>query len=232
MTPVEELHALARDLANAYSQLAELKFTPPRTPQARKMAPTFGPQTPSPDGDWALNLEHELMRETTDEHIPGGLRTIAYDALGYTLAPPHTNRTCRVGYLDDDCTPSILCAHIARRAHEIVEHFPAVAELNELMAEQLAYLTKQINQRHGTGKKLTTMPADTLATGYGTAADLAPLVSAAIGRHIDRKQITYWGRSGRITAYTNPDGTTQYRIDQTITAAREYTDKRHGHTRA
>ena len=76
------------------------------------------------------------------------------------------------------------------------------------------------------------MPADTLATGYGTAADLAPLVSAAIGRHIDRKQITYWGRSGRITAYTQPDGTTQYRIDQTITAAREYTDKRTGPTTA
>lgn len=232
MTPAEELHALARDLAGAYNQLAELRFTPPRHPQARKMAPTFGPMSPEPDGDWALNLEHELMRETTDEHVPGGLRAMAYDALGYTLAPPHTTRTCRVGYLDDECTPSILCAHIARRSHEIVEHFPAAADLTELMANQLAYLTRQINQRHGTGKKLTTMPADTLATGYGTAADLAPLVSAAIGRHIDRKRITYWGRSGRITAYTQPDGTTQYRIDQTINAAREYTDKRTGHTRA
>ena len=230
MTPAEELHALARDLANAYNQLAELKFTPPRAPQARKMAPTFGPQTPSPDGDWALNLEHELMRETTDEKVPGGLRTIAYDALGYTLAPPHATNKCRVGYLDDECTPGILCAHIARRAFEIVEHFPAATDLTELMANQLAYLTKHINQHHGTGKKLTTMPADTLATGYGTAADLAPLVSAAIGRHIDRKQVTYWGRSGRITAYTQPDGTTQYRIDQTINAAREYTDKRTGHT--
>lgn len=232
MTPAEELHALARDLANAYNQLAQLKFTPPRTPQARKMAPTFGPMSPEPDNDWALNLEHELMRETTDEHIPGGLRTIAYDALGYTLAPPHGTRTCRVGYLDDECTPSILCAHIARRAHEITTNFPASEDLAELMAKQLAYLTKHINQHHGTSTKLTAMPADTMATGYGTAADLAPLVSAAIGRHIDRKQITYWGRSGRITAYTQPDGTTQYRIDQTINAAREYTDKRTGPTRA
>lgn len=232
MTPAEELHALARDLANAYNQLAQLKFTPPRTPQARKMAPTFGPMSPEPDNDWALNLEHELMRETTDEHIPGGLRTIAYDALGYTLAPPHARPDCRVGYLDDECTPSILCAHIARRAHEIARNFPAADDLADLLRQQLAYLTKQINRRHGTSTKLTTMPADTLATGYGTAADLAPLVSAALGRHIDRKQITYWGRSGRITAYTQPDGTTQYRIDQTITAAREYTDKRTGHTRA
>lgn len=232
MTPAEELHALARDLANAYNQLAELKFTPPRQPQARKMAPTFGPQTPSPDGDWALNLEHELMRETTDDHVPGGLRAMAYDALGYTLAPPHGNRTCRVGYLDDDCTPGVLCAHIARRAFEIVEHFPAAPDLTELMSDQLAYLTKQINRRLGFANKLTIMPADTLATGYGTAADLAPLVTAATGKPITRKQLTYWGRSGRITAYTQPDGTTQYRIDQTINAAREYTDKRTGHTRA
>lgn len=231
MTPAEELHALARDLANAYNQLAELKWTPERPFNERVMRSQNGSRSPSPDNDWAFNIEHELELKK-DNGIPGGLRTIAYDALGYTLAPPHTTRTCRVGYLDDECTPSILCAHIARRAHEIVEHFPAAEELAELVANQLAYLTKHINQRHGTGKKLTTMPADTLATGYGTAADLAPLVSAAIGRHIDRKQITYWGRSGRITAYTQPDGTTQYRIDQTITAAREYTDKRTGHTRA
>lgn len=232
MTTVDELRHRAKHLANAYDNLAELKWTPTRQAPARKMAPTFGPMSPEPDNDWALNLEHELMRETTDEHVPGGLRTIAYDALGYTLAPPHARPDCRVGYLDDECTPGILCAHIARHAHEIVQHFPAADDLTELMANQLAYLTTRINQRHGTGKKLTTMPADTLATGYGTAADLAPLVSATIGRHIDRKQVTYWGRSGRITAYTQPDGTTQYRIDQTINAAREYTDKRHGPTRA
>ena len=231
MTPAEELHALARDLANTYNQLAELKWTPERPFDERVMRSQNGSRSPSPDNDWVFNIEHELELKK-DNGIPGGLRTIAYDALGYTLAPPHTTNKCRVGYLDDECTPSILCDHIARRAFEIVEHFPAAADLAELMANQLAYLTRQINQHHGTGKKLTTMPADTLATGYGTAADLAPLVSATIGRHIDRKRITYWGRSGRITAYTQPDGTTQYRIDQTITAAREYTDKRTGHTRA
>lgn len=228
MTPAEELHALARDLANTYAALAELRFTPPRHPQARKMAPTFGPQTPSPDGDWALNLEHELMRETTDEHIPGGLRTIAYDALGYTLAPPHARPDCRVGYLDDDCTPSILCAHIARRAHEIARNFPASQDLAELMAAQLAYLTRQIEHRAGARTKLTAMPADTMATGYGTAADLAPLVTAATGRPTTREDIRYWGRSGRLTTYTQPDGSTQYRLDEAITAAREYVDRRKG----
>ena len=226
MTPAEELHALARDLANAYNQLAELKFTPPRPVNVKVMRSQDGPMSPSPDNDWALNLEHELMRETTDEHVPGGLRTIAYDALGYTLAPPHSNRTCRVGYLDDECTPAILCAHIARRAHEITTNFPAASDLADLMAEQLAYLTHQINHHHGTGKKLTTMPADTLATGYGTAADLAPLVTAAVGRAFTREQIRYWGRSGRVTPYTTADGTTHYRLGDLIDTAREYVDKR------
>lgn len=226
MTPAEELHALARDLANAYNQLAQLKFTPPRHPQARKMAPTFGPMSPEPDNDWALNLEHELMRETTDEHIPGGLRTIALDALGYTLAPPHATNKCKVGYLDDECTPGILCAHIATRAHEIVEHFPAAEDLAELIANQIAYLTKQINQRAGTRPKLTTMPADTMSTGYGTAADLAPLASAATGKSITRENIRSWGRNGHITQYTNPDGTTAYNVNQVVEYAHTYTPRR------
>lgn len=226
MTPAEELHALARDLANAYNQLAQLKFTPPRHPQARKMAPTFGPMSPEPDNDWALNLEHELMRETTDEHIPGGLRAMAYDALSYTLAPPHATNKCKVGYLDDECTPGILCAHIATRAHEIVEHFPAAEELTELIASQLAYLTRQINQRAGTRSKLTTMPADTLATGYGTAADLAPLATAATGKPITRENIRSWGRNGHITQYTNHDGTTAYNVNQVVEYAHTYTPRR------
>lgn len=216
MTTTDELRHRAKRLANAYDNLAELKWTPTRQIPARKMRPVFGPRSPEPDNDWALTIEHELMRETTDEHIPGGLRTIAYDALGYT--------TARRTYLDET-RPSMLCAYIYRHAAEIVDQFPAADDLADLLVEQFDYLTHQLGQRYGEAAP-TTMSADTMATGYGTAADLAPLVSAAIGRHIDRKQITYWGRSGRITAYTQPDGTTQYRIDQTINAAREYTDKR------
>lgn len=226
MTPAEELHALARNLANAYNQLAQLKFTPPKPTNVRVMRSQDGPMSPSPDNDWALNLEHELMRETTDEHIPGGLRTIAYDALGYTLAPPHATRTCRVGYLDDDCTPGILCAHIARRAHEITTNFPAAEDLTELLANQLAYLTRQIEHRTGATSKLTPIPADTMATGFGTAADLAPLVSAAVGKSFTREQIRFWGRSGRVTPYTTADGTTHYRLGDLIAAARTYTDRR------
>lgn len=225
MTTAEEIHAIARDLANTYATLADLKWAPERPPNVKVMRSQDGPKSPSPDGDWALNLEHELMRETTDEKVPGGLRAMAYDALGYTLAPPHATSTCRVGYLDDNCTPGILCAHIARRAREIVRNFPAAPDLAELMASQLAYLTQQLNHRHHTNP-LTPIPADTMATGYGTAADLAPLATAATGKPITRETIRSWGRNGHITQYTNPDGTTTYNVSQVVEYAHTYTPRR------
>ena len=70
------------------------------------------------------------------------------------------------------------------------------------------------------------MPADTMATGYGTAADLAPLVSAATGKSITRENIRSWGRNGHITQYTNPDGTTAYNVNQVVEYAHTYTPRR------
>ena len=75
-------------------------------------------------------------------------------------------------------------------------------------------------------RQLKPLPADTVATGFGTAADLAPIVSAAVGRAFTREQIRYWGRSGRVTPYTTADGTTHYRLGDLIETAREYVDKR------
>lgn len=140
MTDVYELRRLARDLADAYAELEELKWTPPRTPNVRVMKPQFRSTSPSPDNDWALNLEHELTRDTTDERVPGGLRAMACDALGYTTA----NRA----YLDET-RPGMLCAYIARHAGDIAEKFPAADDLAELLSAQHAYLVRQTTKRHG-----------------------------------------------------------------------------------
>lgn len=222
MTPAEELHALARNLANTYATLTELKWTPERPIGERVMRTQAGSRSPSPDNDRAFNLEYELERETTDERIPGGLRAMARDALSYTTAPRHTRRGH--GYCDDHVTPGILCAHIARHANEIADNFPAADELAELLRDQDRYLTRRIHNHRGA--TMTPIPADTMATGYGTAADLAPLVSAAVGKSFTREQIRFWGRSGRVTPYTTADGTTHYRLGDLIEAARTYTDRR------
>lgn len=215
-TDMCELRRLARDLADAYAELEELKWTPPRTPNVRVMKPQFRSTSPSPDNDWALNLQYELMRDTPDERVPGGLRAMACDVLGYTTASR--------AYLDET-RPGMLCAYIARHAGDIAEKFPAADDLAELLSEQLAYLSRQIDQRQG-AIRLTPVPADMMATGYGTAADLAPLVSATVGQVIDRKQITYWGRCGRITQYLTRDGTAHYQLAQVIETAHEQAQRR------
>ena len=228
MTTPEDLATAAKRLAGTYATLNELKWTPERPKGERVMRTQSGPRSPSPDNDHAFNLQYELERETPDERVPGGLRAMARDALAYTTAPRHTSRGH--GYCDNGITPGILCAHIARHATEITDNFPAAEELTELLHDQHRYLTRRIHNHRG--ETLKPLPVDTVATGFGTAADLAPLVSAAVGRHIDRKQVTYWGRSGRITPYTTADGTTHYQLAQVIEEARQYTDKRHGPTNA
>lgn len=222
MTTADELNTLARKLADTYATLAELKWAPERPPSVKVMRSQDGPRSPSPDNDRAFNLEYELERETPDERIPGGLRAMARDALGYTTARPHLPRG--LGYLDDHISPGILCAHIARHAAEIVEHFPAADDLADLLVDQERYLTRRVHDHRG--ETMTAIPADTMATGFGTAADLAPIVSAAVGRSFTRDQIRYWGRSGRVTPYTTADGTTHYRLGDLIETAREYADKR------
>ena len=224
MTTAQDLHHAAKQLADAYATLAELKWTPERPIGERVMRTQGGSRSPSPDNDRAFNLEYELWRND-DNGAPGGLRTVAVDALAYTTAPRHTTRGH--GYLDDGVTPGILCAHLARHAAEIVEHFPAAEELTELLSDQDRYLAQRIHTHQGHNFKA--LPVDTVATGFGTAADLAPLVSAAVGRSFTRDQIRYWGRSGRVTPYTTAEGTTHYRLGDLIEAAREYADKRAHH---
>lgn len=224
-TPDELAHA-ARTLAGLFHELGELKFAPTRTPNVRVQKPTFRSISPTPDQDWAFNLEHELMRDTTDERIPGGLANITKDALDYTHARRHRTRDYDpAGYRDHDVTPGVLCAYIARHAAEISNDFPAAQELLELLVEQRTYLSGKLAERYGR-QALKPMPSDTITTGYGTAADIAPFVSSLVGKSISREQIRYWGRSGRITTYTTPSGTTHYQVSQVVEQAHVYQDKR------
>ena len=216
MIDAEALQHAAKQLANTYADLNDLKGHQRRGEKLRPMVPHFGSADPHLDGGWAFNLEYELWRESTDEHIPGGLRTIAVDALSYT--------TARHDYLEET-RPSVMCAYIYRHAHEITAHFPAAEDLAELLTKQHHYLTTQINRRYGT-HKLTAIPPDLLATGYGAAADLAAYVTAATGKPITRETIRSWGRNGHITQYVNPDGSTVYGLAQVIDYAHTYTPRR------
>lgn len=194
-----QLRDLARELAGLYATLDELKWTPKRQEQVRKMKPNFTSQTPEPDGDWALNMQIELMRDTPNDHIPGGLRSMACDALNYTSAR---------GY-GHEHRPSVLCAYLYRNAWEISEKFPAVDELAELLTTQAAYLTRAIRNKHGAApRREQRQTSDSIC--YRLAQQ---------GITIDATKLRQWARYGHITTTTRKDGRNLYLMSEVIAHA-------------
>lgn len=61
---------------------------------------------------------------------------------------------------------------------------------------------------------------------YGGAAETARHLRA-LGLRVDRKQVTYWEMSGRLTGYLDPDGTTVYSLREAESVARNYVDHRY-----
>lgn len=60
-----------------------------------------------------------------------------------------------------------------------------------------------------------------------TAADAAALASAATGRDVTRKQVTYWGRSRQeVSAQLSEEGVTTYELGEIVDVARGYKDRR------
>lgn len=143
MTDPFELKRAATRLHNQYLALNELKMAPPRTPAARKMKPTFGPQSCAPDGDWALNIELLLVDEGDDDdpgrEAPSGLFNMVLDAQRYIH-----NRTIQTK------DGRRLANFVALHAGAIANQFPAADDLLELIIEQTAYIARHIEKRAGT----------------------------------------------------------------------------------
>lgn len=89
-------------------------------------------------------------------------------------------------------------------------------EVREQIRELSAYVSPQLPAE--------SIPAE--ATVWGSAADIAHQASWVLGSQLDRKQITYWGRSGRVEIRTAPDGAPLYSLTDVIKAHKIYTDRR------
>ena len=202
MTDAPKLRRVAKDLADAYNTLNELKDHHPRREKLRPMVPHFGPTSPHLDGGWAFNLEYELWRETTDEKVPGGLRTIAVDALGYT--------TAHRAYLDET-RPGMMCAYLYRHAEEIVQHFPAADDLADLLVEQYIYITKAIEKRYGKGDE---------AEQWQTSRSIC-YRAQQMGLTITPELLRQWARYNYITAQRRPDGRNTYLMSEVLEHAAE-----------
>ena len=186
MTHVDEfnLRDAARNLADAYAELEELKWAKQETKLARKMEPTFGPGSPTPDRDWSLNLEVSLLKETRDERVPGGLLVMAIDALSYTSAAGRAH----------EVRGGMLCANIYRNAFEIAERFPAATDLLDLMLEQDRFITREIARRFPT----PTQPKREEPRHNST---VTIRILGQKGHRVTRDQLNYWAKRGHITRH-------------------------------
>lgn len=142
MTDPFDLKRAAIRLRDQYSVLNEIKMAPPKSPLARKTKPTFGPQSPNPDGDWAFNIEHYLVEECDDDNpnreAPSGLFNMVVDAQCYIH-----NKTIQTK------DGRRLANFIALHSGAIANQFPAADDLLELVIEQTAYIARQIEKRVG-----------------------------------------------------------------------------------
>lgn len=202
MTNVYQLRDTARRARRAWQELATYAHTPPAPPRlARNMIPTFGPSSPTPDGDWAVSLTDSLLRETTEERVPGGLLVMARDAL--TTIGEH-DRAC-------DRDPVILCMHIAYNAGPICEKFPAADELAELLDAQADYITTQINRRYPPPPDTTTPPVQR----YGAERTAHQL--RARGWAVTADMVRGWARRGHISRVIMDNDRGGYLVGECLT---------------
>lgn len=178
-----------------------------------------GPRSPAPDGDFVFNLTEQLLGEKANkqggEEVPGGLAVMARDALSYTPAPRHTSRG--EGYLDT-ARGGLLCAHISRQAAVIVDKFPAAAELMELLAEQAAYIHRQIIKRWGTSK------------GRPEARHNSTVITRMLGQqniYISRQTLHNWAERGHITRENDQNGRGLYLLSEVIAHASKADTQKH-----
>ncbi|MDH4657342.1 hypothetical protein J7S19_01695 [Corynebacterium pyruviciproducens] len=203
----QTLHAAATDLRTQFQQLQTIRWTKPKIKLARKMRPTFGPQSPTPDNDWSLNLEDCLVHERLDEQIPGGLAVMVDDAISYTGAtmPPEP-------------TGIVLCDLVEQNAWEIAERFPAAPDLADLMVQQAAYIATRIRKRYP--QLVTDQPS--VLTRRMQATEIVRQLSVR-GTATTPDTVRGWARHGRISAEELPNGHKGYLLAECLTVVTKIT---------
>lgn len=208
MTDHFELKRAAIRLRDQYRVLNEIKMAPPRTPTARKMKPTFGPQSCAPDGDWALNIELLLVDEGDDDNpnaeAPSGLFNMVIDAQRYIH-----NRTIQTkdGHR--------LANFIALHSGAIANQFPAADDLLELIIEQAVYISRRIEKRAGA--------APPRAEARHNSTVICALL-AQQGVNVTPELLRKWAERGKLTV-VHRDGRNGYLLSEVLGIAMSPTQK-------
>lgn len=192
----------ARTLATLYRELDAAKYERGKPPEVRIMKPSFGPRDPA--NTFLMSLDADLTSRLFE--MVGECRT----HIEPTMVLHHHGPR--------------LCEWIAFNAQAVAD-LPVAPDLLEEMHDQARRITRRIRPTSSTAK---VREAAKVAPRRYTAAEAAALASAATGRNIDRKQVTYWGRAkGKgVTPELGPDGTATYDLNEVIEAATAYRDGR------
>lgn len=195
MTNEFELRDTARELKAHYLQLHALKHTTPNPPEVktRNSIKGLGPKTP---GNWLWVNRYVEMEQN--------LRELCLNAFG--------TDGINIRLHDGDLAAPRLCHLIAYHAQPLTE-LPWAADLMQELQDQARTINRWVNPPE---TPHTLIRQAQSSAQLLTAAHTAKAASAATGKHIDRKQVTYWGRAGRITTHKDTQGNTCYQLSEVI----------------
>lgn len=195
MTNEFELRDTARELKAHYLQLQSLKHTTPNPPEVktRNSIKGLGPKTP---GNWLWVNRYITMEQN--------LRELCLNAFGID--------GINIRIHDGDLSAPRLC-------HLIAYHAQPLSELDWAadLAQELEDQARTINRWTNPPETPTTLIRQAQhSTQLLTAAYTAKAATAATGKRIDRKQITYLGRAGHITTHKDSQGNACYNLGEVI----------------
>lgn len=195
MTNEFELRDTARELKAHYLQLHALKHTTPNPPEVktRNSVKGLGPKSP---GNWLWVNRYVEMEQN--------LRELCLNAFGID--------GINIRLHDGDLAAPRLCDLIAYHAQPLTE-LPWAADLMQELQDQ----ARTINRWTNPPETPTTLIRQAQhSTQLLTAAHTAKAATAATGKRIDRKQVTYLGRAGHITTHKDTQGNTCYNLGEVI----------------
>ena len=195
MTNEFELRDTARELKAHYLQLQSLKHTTPNPPEVktRNSIKGLGPKSP---GNWLWVNRYITMEQN--------LRELCLNAFGID--------GINIRIHDGDLSAPHLC-------HLIAYHAQPLSELDWAadLAQELEDQARTINRWTNPPETPTTLIRQAQhSTQLLTAAHTAKAATAATGKRIDRKQITYLGRAGHITTHKDSQGNACYNLGEVI----------------
>lgn len=93
--------------------------------------------------------------------------------------------------------------------------------------EELVKLEEELRHRiHPTDPNQIALMASIAKDRKDTARNVARMLSASMGKRVDRNKVMYLAKSGRVGTYPGPDGETHYSLVEVRDALEDWQDKR------